>query len=198
MALPEPHGFFIDPLEQVGLTYCITGSIASGLYGEPRLTRDVDIVLLLPVPEVSRFQEAFSEAEFYVPPIESILTEVRRPQRGMLNLYHHASGFKADIFLVARDPLHVWALRHRRRKAYDEAKPEQDLLWIAPPEYVILRKLEYFRESDHEKHLRDIRFMLASTLELNRDFIDSQVARLGLQAQWHIVLEPGEPRFPAR
>jgi hypothetical protein len=32
---------------------------------------------------------------------------------------------------------------------------------IAPPEYVILRKLEYFREGGSDKHLRDIRAMLA-------------------------------------
>lgn len=94
--------------------------------------------------------------------------------------------------------LDAWALRHRQRRAYDEAAPEQDLLWVAPPEYVILRKLEYFRESNHEKHLRDIRFMLATLLELDRDFIRSQIARLGLQTQWQIVLEPGEPRFPPK
>lgn len=197
MALPEPHNFFIDPLEQAGLIYCITGSVASGLYGEPRLTRDVDVILLLALPEVPRFQAAFPEADYYIPPIETILTEARRDQRGMFNLYHHASGFKADIFLAARDPLHAWALHHRRRRAYDERAPDRNLLWVAPPEYVILRKLEYFRESDHAKHLRDIRFMLATTLEIDHTFIESQVARLGLQAQWHIVLHPGPPRFPA-
>ena len=112
----------------------------------------------------------------------------------MFNVIHHASQFKADVFLAARDPLHRWALQHRRR-----IQLSADLqTWVAPPEYVILRKLEYFRESGHEKHLRDIRFMLATTLKLDHDLIDSQIARLGLQAQWRIVLEPGDPRIPAR
>ena len=197
MALPEPYAYFIDPLESLGLTYCITGSVAAGIYGEPRTTYDIDVVLLLSVSELARFQSRFPEEEFYVPPLDSLLTEVRRPQRGMFNLLHHGSGYKADLFLAARDPLHTWALGHRRRKPYDEAFPERDLLWVAPPEYVILRKLEYFRESSHEKHLRDVRYMLDSTPDLDQPFIDSQLARLGLQAQWRIVLEPGEPRFPA-
>jgi len=37
---------------------------------------------------------------------------------------------------------------------------------LAPPEYVIVRKLEYYREGGSEKHLRDIRAMLAVSGEL--------------------------------
>ena len=36
---------FIEPLERLNLDYMITGSVASMLYGEPRLTNDVDLVL---------------------------------------------------------------------------------------------------------------------------------------------------------
>ena len=48
---------------------------------------------------------------------------------------------------------------------------------------MILRKLEYFREGGRDKHLRDIRFMLACT-EVDRAFLDVQIARLGLREQW--------------
>lgn len=197
MAVPEPLCFFIDPLERSGLTYCVTGSIAAGMYGEPRTTNDIDVVLTLALSELARFQSVFPEEEFYVPPLEAILTEMRRTQRGMFNLLHHGSGYKADLFLAANDPLHPWALHHRQRKPYNEACPEQDLLWIAPPEYVILRKLEYFREGDDTKHLRDIRYMLEVTPKVDQGFLDAQIERLGLQAQWHIVLNPGPPLYPA-
>ena len=76
----------------------------------------------------------------------------------MFNLIHHQSQFKADIYLAARDPLHSWALEHRRRIDLAGAGA-----WIAPPEYVILRKLEFLREGGSDKHLRDIRFILAAT-----------------------------------
>ncbi len=33
-------------------------------------------------------------------------------------------------------------------------------IWVAPIEYVILRKLEYFRASDSERHLRDVAMMI--------------------------------------
>lgn len=98
--------------------------------------------------------------------------------RGAFNLIHHASQFKADVYLAARDPLHAWALEHRRRISLESGGA-----WIAPPEYVIVRKLEYLREGGSDKHLRDIRFMIAAT-PIDRAFLESEVARLGLQQQW--------------
>lgn len=73
-------------------------------------------------------------------------------------------------------------MKHRRRAPYGDAE-----LWIAPPEYVVLRKLEYFREGGSDKHVRDLRFMLAVT-PLDRDFIAAHVERLGLKSQWEEVL----------
>jgi hypothetical protein len=34
--------------------------------------------------------------------------------------------------------------------------------WIAPPEYVVPRKLEFLREGGQDKHVCDIRFILAA------------------------------------
>jgi hypothetical protein len=36
---------FIRPLNDLGIPYMVTGSVAAMLYGEPRLTHDVDLVL---------------------------------------------------------------------------------------------------------------------------------------------------------
>ena len=38
---------FIVRLERLGIPYFVTGSMAGILYGEPRLTHDVDIVVAL-------------------------------------------------------------------------------------------------------------------------------------------------------
>jgi hypothetical protein len=67
---------------------------------------------------------------------------------------------------------------HRRRIELEEGGA-----WIAPPEYVILRKLEYLREGGTDKHARDIRFIVAGT-PLDVAFLEAEVARLGLRAEW--------------
>lgn len=103
MPAPSPFAPFLDPLERLALPYCITGSVAASVYGEPRFTADIDVVLLLKAQDVPAFQAAFPEADYYVPPVETLRLELARSSRGMFNLVHHASQFKADIYLAARD-----------------------------------------------------------------------------------------------
>jgi hypothetical protein len=178
MPAPSPLALFLEPLERLSLPYCVTGSVAASVYGEPRLTADIDIVLLLGVRDIAALRTEFPDAEYYVPPDETLRLELARDTRGMFNLIHHASQFKADIYLAARDPLHAWALKHRRRISLEEGGA-----WIAPPEYVILRKLEYLREGAQDKHVRDIRFILAAS-DIDRALVDAEVMRLGLSEQW--------------
>ena len=178
MPAPDPLAPFLDPLERLALPYCITGSVAASVYGEPRLTADIDVVLLLGLKDIAALRAAFPDDAFYVPPEETLRLEIARSVRGMFNLIHHSSQFKADIYLAARDPLHAWALEHRRRISLGGGGA-----WVAPPEYVILRKLEYLREGGSDKHVRDIRHIVAIT-PIDRAFVDAEVARLGVQAQW--------------
>lgn len=178
MPAPSPLAPFLDPLERLGFPYCITGSVAASVYGEPRLTADIDVVLLLRVEDIAALRAAFPENAYYVPPDETLRLELARSSRGMFNLIHHPSQFKADLYLAGRDPLHAWALERRRR-----IDLEGSGAWIAPPEYVILRKLEFLREGGSDKHARDIRFMLAATA-VDRAFVETEVTRLGLHEYW--------------
>lgn len=183
--MQEPSSFepFIARLEQLGIPYFVTGSTAGILYGEPRLTHDVDIVVALSLRDVHRFTEAFPLEEFYCPPEEVLAIEVRRGQRGHCNLIHHDSGFKADIY-IAFDELHRWALAHRRVLALDGLQVS-----VAPVEYVILRKLEYFQEGKSQKHVRDIRGMLdVSADQIDRSFLELWITRLGLTQEWNQIL----------
>lgn len=178
MPAPDPLAPFIEPLERLGLPYCITGSVAASVYGEPRLTADIDIVLVLRPQDIPAIQSAFPEGEYYVPPREVMRRAVDQGSGGMFNLIHHRSQFKADIYLATRDPLHAWALEQRRYIDLGGSGA-----WIAPPEYVILRKLEFLREGGSDKHVRDIRYILAATA-VDLKFIETEVGRRDLHGQW--------------
>jgi len=173
---------FVARLASLGVPYMVTGSTAGILYGEPRMTHDVDIVVQLTQRDVPRFVDAFPDEEFYCPPAEVLAIEVRRGMRGHCNLIHHATGFKADIYL-ASDELHAWALTRRRTLVLDG----RDVA-VAPVEYVIVRKLEYYREGRSSKHVRDIRGMLEiSDADLDHGALDRWIDRLGLRPIWDEV-----------
>ncbi len=153
------------------------------LYGEPRLTHDIDFVVFLRSADIAKFPQVFPPPSFYVPPANVIAAEIARERRGHFNVIHADSGLKADFYPANRDELHAWAFRHGRSYAVAETS-----ISLAPPEYVILRKLEYYREGGSEKHLRDIRSMLAvSGEQLDRPALDEWIQRLGLQAEWLVV-----------
>jgi hypothetical protein len=161
----------------------VVGSVAAITYGVHRLTNDLDAVLQMTLASVRQVHAAFPMEEFYVPPVEVLREEASRRDRGHFNVIHHASGYKADVFLRPNDPLETWAFA-RRRKVTVEGVP----VWIAPPELVIIRKLEFFREGQQPKHLSDIQGLL--TFEsLDLAFIETQVERLGLREQW-LVCQP--------
>lgn len=153
------------------------------LYGEPRLTHDVDLVVFLRDEEVRRLPEVFAAPDFYLPPRDVIAIEVARERRGHFNVIHTSSGLKADFYTAGRDELHAWAFSHARRFQF-----QGGIIVLAPPEYVIVRKLEYYREGGSEKHARDIRSMLAvSGEQLSRPDLDEWIRRLGLDSQWNEV-----------
>ena len=59
------------------------------------------------------------------------------------------------------------------------------LVSFAPPEYVILRKLEFFREGGSHKHLRDIAAILnESSNESDNPYLLEEVRFRGLSESW--------------
>lgn len=154
----------------------ITGGVATVVYGDPRFTRDIDIVLALDSSGIPSLRAAFEGDDFYVPPRDAMATEVGRPQGGHFNIIHRETALRADVYLVGDDPLHAWALEHRRR-----LELETTPVWLAPLEYVILRKLQYYRSSSSDRHLRDVAMMLRISGDLlDQDALDEWLGRLSL------------------
>ena len=90
---------------------------------------------------------------------------------------------KADFYLAKRDELDGWAFRNVHTYTF-----ENTVVRLAPPEYVIVRKLEFFREGGSDKHLRDIRAMLAiSGEQINREELAEWIRRRQLESEWKQV-----------
>jgi hypothetical protein len=183
MLEPELFLLFVRPLNRAGIHYIISGSVAAVFYGRPRLTHDVDMVVSLRHHDLQRLIEIFPAESFYRPPLEAMLAEIMRERAGHFNLIHLDTGFKADLYPTGQDELNAWAFGCKRLVAF-----EGETVPLAPLEYVIVRKLEYYREGRAEKHLNDIRAMMdVSGEQLDRQALDKWIQDRGLATEWRGV-----------
>jgi hypothetical protein len=186
MREPELFLQFVRPLNRAGIRYVVSGSVAAIFYGEPRLTNDVDCIVFLNPDGCRKLFEAFPATDFYVPPLEIILAEMGREKNGHFNLIHHATGFQADFYPPGRDDMNAWAFRGKRTMDF-----AGETIPLAPPEYVIVRKLEYYREGHAEKHIRDIRAIInVSGEQLDYAVMREWIQRKGLETEWALVSNP--------
>jgi len=174
---------FLTRFDQLSLDYFITGSVASLVYGEPRLTNDIDLIVNLHERDIEKFCKIFPLDIFYCPPKEVIFVELFRKSRGHFNLIHHESGFKADVYLLGTDPFQKRALQNRKTIEY-----MGDNIYLAPPEYVIIKKLEFYKEGGAQKHLDDIASILKnSSDEINFNFLQNKINDFGLSELFNKV-----------
>lgn len=172
---------FIDPLERCAIPYALVGSVASSIYGEPRATNDLDVVVQIGTNDARRLIAAFSPDRFYVPPEEVVLAEIARIRGAHLNIIALDSMTKADFYPLPAEQK-AWFARRRALEVGGRR------LWLAAPEVVILHKLLFHREGGGEKHLRDVQVMMAALrAELDRPWLEAEAARVGL------TLPPEEP-----
>lgn len=181
MEQDELLGRVVETLERLQLPYLVTGSIATILYGEPRFTNDIDVVVQLPLEAAGALVDAFPAPEFYAD-VQQVREAIAR--HGQFNVIHPASGLKVDFVIPAMDAFDRSRFA-RTRRVTPAAGLEAD---FAAPEDVIVKKLQYYVEGGSEKHLRDIAGILRiSPDEVDRDYVADWAERLGLSEIWEAI-----------
>jgi hypothetical protein len=139
-------------LERAGVAYMLTGSLALSYYAEPRMTRDIDLVVEFSGTDSKRLAGLF-EPEYYVSEAD---VERALHERGMFNVLHLEKLVKLDLIMRKDEPFrrHEFERRIRVRLAGFDA-------WIATREDLILSKLVWAQPSGSELQLRDVRALLA-------------------------------------
>ena len=172
----------VEVLESLGISYMFAGSYGSGAWGEPRFTRDMDIVVDLSGADVGRLVAAFPPSDYYVSR-EAAMDAVAHG--GQFNLIHGASGNKVDLIIAGRDEWGRTQLARRRRIQL----PSGLTSYVAAPDDIIISKMAYYREGGSEKHLRDIAgIMKVSGDAVDRAYVSRWAGQLGLSEIWQAIL----------
>lgn len=171
----------VDVLDELGITYMVVGSFASGAYGEPRMTQDIDLVVELSYGHVGPLCERFPSPEYCVSP-EAARQAIRTGTQ--FNIIHSSTGDKVDLMLARHETLQIEALRRRQLVPLLPGRE----VYAARPEDIILSKMQYYQEGGSEKHLRDITGILKVTLDVDRAYVERWAQELGLMEIWQAIL----------
>ncbi|MEX0710647.1 MAG: hypothetical protein WD116_05520 [Chloroflexota bacterium] len=164
-------------LEAADIAYMVTGSVAGSFHGEPRATRDIDIVVD-PTPQaLDAFVLSLPADQFYVD-LDAARTALT--ERTQFNVIERASGWKVDLMIRRDRPFSVEELA-RRQPAELLGIPT----FVASAEDVVIAKLEWANAGESERQLRDVAAILAVSGDgLDYPYIEGWVSALGLWEAW--------------
>jgi hypothetical protein len=164
-------------LESLEIPYMIGGSVAAIAYGEPRLTLDMDVVIDLNSKQASLLAKSFGP-EYYVN-LESMREAIAT--HGHFNIIQSECGVKVDFYILKQDDYNLQQFQRRKSESFDENRQAI----FSSPEDIILKKLEWYKMGESEKHLTDIAGILkVSRDKLNFDYIDKWATQIGVADTW--------------
>ncbi len=160
----------------------ICSAVTLNAWGESRTTRDLDIVLNLPVERIYPLSQELAKREMLVP-VDVIVDLLIAPGDLPVNAIHGSSGYKAEIFLLRdHDEYRRISLKRRRLVKIDSFPGE---VYVHSPEDLIINKVYYFSLSQQTKHVRDIAGIIAFCGdELDMAYIAEWVEKSGVAAVW--------------
>jgi len=164
-----------------GVAFMLTGSMAMNYYAQPRMTRDIDLVVKVASEQIDQLIGMFA-SEYYV---DRTMVAKAIAQRSMFNLIHNETIIKLDCIILKSDQYRQQEFARRKRVSLGDFET-----WIVSREDLILSKLYWARDSKSELQLRDVRNLLMSDCDMT--YLESCAEDLGVKALLSEVLQRNE------
>ncbi|MCC7020966.1 MAG: hypothetical protein IT332_14480 [Ardenticatenales bacterium] len=177
MTDPDPYAIAArvsETLDGLGVPHVVVGSLASIAFGEPRMTRDGDLVADLKSDQVAAFVSDLA-SDFFVD--DMAIREAVRAQ-SHFNILHRATMFKIDVFLSARSPFGRAGIQRAVR-----IERGGHSLPVATAEDSLLAKLRWYRQGNEvsDQQWRDILgILLVQGDALDSTYLDRWAVELGV------------------
>ncbi len=158
-----------ERLTRAGIPFMLTGSMAMNAYAQPRMTRDVDVVIEVQSADLQRLVSAFRPGYY----LDEGAVEQALRSESVFNAIHQEWVFKVDCIVRKGAPYRLTEFTRRRRVRVGDYET-----WVVSKEDLILSKLCWGNDSRSEYQARDIRNLLATGYEY--EYIAKWAAELGV------------------
>lgn len=166
----ELHQLF----ESINIDYYVSGGVASSIHGEPRSTRDLDLVIEFKPNQIDLLVKTLEASGYYCP--AGAVEDLQHGCGNMLNITHTETIANADIYITDNSPFAISQMQRRILVDLDGIPA----FWIASAEDIILQKLRWGKGSKSEKQWRDV----LGIIKLQADNLD-----YAYLAEWAEILD---------
>ncbi|MFH1222837.1 MAG: hypothetical protein V1647_00665 [Pseudomonadota bacterium] len=156
-------------LESAGIPYMLTGSFAVGYYVQPRMTRDVDLVVAIKEDDISTLEKLFS-GDYYISK-QSIINAVKNAS--MFNIIHEQAVTKVDLIVRKNTEYRITEFERRKKVKFADF-----YVFIVSKEDLILSKMIWSKDTRSELQLRDIKNLMLTPYD--EEYVDKWIKKLGL------------------
>ncbi|MFZ2146469.1 MAG: hypothetical protein WAV28_04540 [Sedimentisphaerales bacterium] len=176
----------IQILDQAGIEYMLTGSVASSLQGQPRATHDIDMVIAIEKSKAHELVEAFPSPDFYLDE-HSILEAIN--SQSMFNLIEVKSGDKVDFWILSNEAFD----RSRFSRRYSEKFMGTEMQ-VSSLEDTILAKLRWAKLcGGSEKQFTDALGVYEVQYgKLDIDYLEHWAKELDVKSLWKRIMNEAE------
>jgi len=169
-------------LERLKIDYAISGGIAVSVWGKPRYTADIDIIVNLKTAEsVEKLVELLRKEikKSYLDKDRALDAFKRKSE---FNLIEPEYGLKADFFVADKSEYCQLEIKRARKR-----KIGSKLIKFISPEDLIISKLLWFKEGQSTRQLEDIASVLEFRSDIDRAYLQKWIKKLNLEEEWQKV-----------
>jgi hypothetical protein len=182
MAVDEETAAVVSALEEIGVEYALTGSLASNFHGVPRATRDVDVVVAWRPGGLEALAGVLAPG--FVLDAQTSFETVTGTTRHLLR--SRTSPLVVELFSFRADDPHDLARFGRRQRV--EALGRR--LWVMSAEDAVVTKLRWASAPGRQKDVSDARGILAMSGEsLDLAYIRAWCAQHGTLSALDALLD---------
>jgi len=137
-------------LSNLKIEYFITGGFAVSVWGRPRATFDIDVIVKIVELQTDILAKALKDISKAGYVDEDMMKDAIR-NKGEFNFIDPNSGLKVDFWVAKEDISFPPEFKNKKLKRINN----QDVYFVSP-EDLILSKLQWYKISPISKHLEDI------------------------------------------
>jgi hypothetical protein len=183
----DPRHLLVDVssiLQKLKIPYIITGGMAVLIWGRPRFTADIDIVVELRLENVDKLTKALlmlGKANY----IDKEMIKDALRHGGEFNFIHGETGIKVDFWVLGKQPFEL--IRIKRGIARNILGKK---VYFTSPEDLILSKLEWHQKTQSTRHLEDIQSVLeVSSKKLDMKYLKKWAEKLEVSDTLNKLIE---------